>query len=31
MIKIIVAFIIGGLFGFGWACLLQANEVDDEE
>ena len=31
MLKLIVVFVLGGLFGFGAACILQANEVDEDE
>ena len=30
MIKLLVGFFIGGLVGFGIACILQSEEMDDE-
>lgn len=30
MIKFLIGLFIGGFIGFGVACILQANEEDDE-
>lgn len=31
MLKLLVGFFIGGFVGFGIACILQAEEMDDED
>ena len=31
MIKFIIGLFIGGLLGFGAACILEAEEVDNDD